>query len=95
MDVVATAAPAAGLGMAELLAQFGAASAFAGVLATLLWRVIVQGREEREKMMSMMQEDQRRNVEALNSLKDALKDFSLSWRYTMDRRDEYERKNRD
>ena len=88
------AATSTGLGMAELLAQFGAASAFAGVLATLLWRVIVQAREERTEIMKMMQEDQRRNVEALNGLKDVMKDFSLGLKYTMrDMEKEYRRKD--
>jgi len=73
------------MSMVEVLAQFGAASAFAGILATLLWRVIIQGREERAEMMKMMQDDNRRNVEALNSLKDVMKDLSFGLKYAVDR----------
>jgi hypothetical protein len=73
------------MSMMEVLAQFGAASAFAGILATLLWRVILQGREERAEMMKMMQDDNRRNVEALNSLKDVMKDLSFGLKYAVDR----------
>lgn len=73
------------MSMVEVLAQFGAASAFAGILATLLWRVILQGREERAEMMKMMQDDNRRNVEALNSLKDVMKDLSFGLKYAVDR----------
>ena len=73
------------IGMTEILAQFGAASAFAGVLVTLLWRVILQGREERAEMMKMMQDDNRRNVEALNGLKDVMNDLSFGLKYAMDR----------
>jgi hypothetical protein len=73
------------MSMVEVLAQFGAASAFAGILVTLLWRVIIQGREERAEMMKMMQDDNRRNVEALNSLKDVMKDLSFGLKYAVDR----------
>ena len=81
-----------GLGMAELLAQFGAASAFAGILVTLLWRVILQAREERAEMLKMMSEDNQRSVEAINGLKDVMNDLSLGLKWTM--RD-MERRDRD
>ena len=66
------------LSVMEILAQFGAASAFAGVLATLLWRVIVQGREERAEMMKAMQDDHRRHVEALNGLKEVMTELKVT-----------------
>ena len=81
-----------GIGMAELLAQFGAASAFAGILVTLLWRVILQAREERAEMLKMMSEDNQRSVEAINGLKDVMNDLSMGLKWTM--RD-IERKQRD
>lgn len=58
--------------MTEILAQFGAASAFAGILATLLWRVIQQSRDERAETFKAIREDQARNVDALNGLKDVM-----------------------
>tara|TARA_S200002703_G_scaffold159326_1_gene172387 strand:+ start:2896 stop:3141 length:246 start_codon:yes stop_codon:yes gene_type:complete len=69
--------------MVELLAQFGAASTFAGILATLLWRVIVQGREERAELMKVMQEDNRRNVEALNGLKEVMTELRITMQHAM------------
>ncbi len=81
-----------GIGMAELLAQFGAASAFAGILVTLLWRVILQAREERAEMLKMMSEDNQRSVEAINGLKDVMNDLSLGLKWTMK---DIERRNRE
>ncbi len=78
--------------MAELLAQFGAASAFAGILVTLLWRVILQAREERAEMLKMMSEDNQRSVEAINGLKDVMNDLSLGLKWTMK---DMERRNRE
>ena len=66
------------LSVMEVLAQFGAASAFAGILATLLWRVIIQGREERAEMMKAMQDDHRRHVEALNGLKEVMTELKVT-----------------
>ncbi len=71
------------ISMVELLAQFGAASTFAGILATLLWRVIVQGREERAELMKVMQEDNRRNVEALNGLKEVMTELRITMQHAM------------
>ena len=81
-----------GIGMAELLAQFGAASAFAGILVTLLWRVILQAREERAEMLKMMSEENQRSVEAINGLKDVMNDLSLGLKWTMK---DIERRNRE
>ena len=69
--------------MTEVLAQFGAASAFAGVLATLLWRVLRESKEERATMMKMMSDDQQRQVEAMNGLKDVLSDLNLSVQFAI------------
>ena len=87
-----TTASSTGIGMAELLAQFGAASAFAGILVTLLWRVILQAREERAEMLKMMSEDNQRSVEAINGLKDVMNDLSLGLKWTMK---DIERRNRE
>lgn len=78
------------ISLAEVLAQFGAASAFAGVLATLLWRVIVQAREERAEMGKMMHEDNRRHVEALNNLSTVMAELKATMQYAVLRE-----KNRD
>ena len=69
--------------MVEVLAQFGAASAFAGILATLLWRVIVQAREERAEMMKVMQEDNRRHVEALNGLSSVMTELKVTMQHAV------------
>lgn len=71
------------LGMTEILAQFGAASAFAGVLATLLWRVLRESKEERASIMKMMSDDNQRNIEAMNGLKDVLNDLNLSVQFAI------------
>jgi hypothetical protein len=71
------------LSMVEVLAQFGAASAFAGILATLLWRVIVQAREERAEMGKMMQEDNRRHVEALNGLTTVMTELKVTMQHAL------------
>lgn len=71
------------LSMTEVLAQFGAASAFAGILATLLWRVIVQSREERAELMKVMQEDNRRNAEAMNGLKEVMTELKITMQHTV------------
>lgn len=78
--------------MTEVLAQFGAASAFAGVLATLLWRVLRESKEERATMMKMMSDDQQRQVEAMNGLKDVLQDLNLSVQFAI--RDQEKRDRR-
>jgi hypothetical protein len=69
--------------MVDVLAQFGAASAFAGVLATLLWRVIVQAREERAEMMKAMQEDNRRHAEALNGLSSVMTELKVTMQHAV------------
>ncbi len=71
------------MSMVEVLAQFGAASAFAGILATLLWRVIVQAREERAEMMKAMQEDNRRHVEALNGLSTVMTELKVTMQHSV------------
>jgi hypothetical protein len=71
------------LSITEILAQFGAASAFAGVLATLLWRVLRESKEERASIMRMMSDDNQRNIEAMNGLKDVLNDLNLSVQFAM------------
>ena len=71
------------MSMVEVLAQFGAASAFAGILATLLWRVIVQAREERAEMMKVMQEDNRRHVEALNNLSTVMTELKITMQHAL------------
>ena len=71
------------LSMTEVLAQFGAASAFAGVLATLLWRVLRESKEERATMMKMMSDDNQRNIEAMNGLKDVLSDLNMSVQFAI------------
>ena len=92
MEETTAQASSTGIGMAELLAQFGAASAFAGILVTLLWRVIRQAREERAEMLKMMSEDNQRSVEAINGLKDVMNDLSLGLKWTMK---DIERRNRE
>ena len=92
MDETTAQVSSTGIGMAELLAQFGAASAFAGILVTLLWRVILQAREERAEMLKMMSEDNQRSVEAINGLKDVMNDLSLGLKWTMK---DIERRNRE
>lgn len=71
------------LSLTEVLAQFGAASAFAGVLATLLWRVLKESKEERATIMKMMSDDNQRTVETMNGLKDVLNDLNLSVQFAM------------
>lgn len=73
----------ASLGMTEILAQFGAASAFAGVLATLLWRVLAQAKEERAEIMKMMQDDNQRTVDAMDNLRTVLNDLNMSVQFTL------------
>jgi uncharacterized membrane protein len=68
--------------MTEILAQFGAASAFAGVLATLLWRVIVQAREERTEMLKAMQENSRRHADALNNLSTVMTELKTTMQHS-------------
>ena len=92
MEETTAQASSTGIGMAELLAQSGAASAFAGILVTLLWRVILQAREERAEMLKMMSEDNQRSVEAINGLKDVMNDLSLGLKWTMK---DIERRNRE
>ena len=79
------------MSMVEVLAQFGAASAFAGILATLLWRVIVQAREERAEMMKVMQEDNRRHVEALNNLSTVMTELKITMQHALFLRDQDKR----
>lgn len=71
------------LSLTEVLAQFGAASAFAGVLATLLWRVLAQAKEERAEIMKMMQDDNQRTIDAMNSLRTVLNDLNMSVQFTL------------
>ena len=76
----------AGIATSELIGQLGVAGDISAVLCTLLWRVIQSSKEERERLYESIQADARRNVDALNSLKDVLIELKVTMQSSNGRR---------